>query len=553
MMTQFNGHWSGRENAVAGIFSLAGIAAMLFLWAGSAIAAPDDKRSERRPTSSDQSERSSRSEESSERTRQEPEEEKEEPPTPEELAVEISSLIQGGNLTEGVSLLERFDQICPPSADSAAPGVPDLEVLRLKRRLLERASGASGRAIFPQEGDDTGTDGHGHNHGQLDSIDTATRAQLNALRTHRNQSLRSCRDLLESGEFEHALTALDALTNGLETVPDPHVWSSARLLRAKCLASLGQIDSARGHVSQVCEYFHGPDAFGLQSICQPHSTVENFSEVIDYVLDAELFENGSSFVDLHPAKMITRVEPGEIARGRFLLINPSPVDACVTLYADGIVRERSFSSGVWDLVWDPYLSRRHRGAMRPVCIPPFGQVAINLEAPLLNDTRDQLVQISAGGHEIADWRFSTLTEDEPSLISEVVDASYNVFNPFYRTPVSHELYFRGKSRRITNFRVEASYPCHIEYFDAVTGKLLARDVEGDGYFDNFDFDQMGYDHDFNLFPDLALDPGRPVIPIELEITPIMLIPELERDVTLSVQILDGGQWLETAQDVVLFP
>lgn len=463
--------------------------------------------------------------------------------------MEISSLIQDGQLSEGIALLERFDQICPPSVDSPAAGVPNLEVLRLKRRLLERASVASGRSLFPEEGDEVGS----QRHGRLGSIDAATRTQLHTLRTYRNRSLRDCRDLLESGDYENALAALDALTNGLESIPDPHVWSSARLLRAKCLASLGRIDSARGHVSQVCQYFHGPDAFGLQSICLPHTTVEHFTEVIDYVLDAELFENGSSFVDLHPAKMITRVETGELARGRFLLINPSPVDACITLYADGIVRERSYSGGVWNLVWDPFLPPRHRGAMRPVCIPPFGQLAITLEAPLLNDTGDQLVQISAGGHEIADWRFSTLTEDEPSLTSEVVDASYNVFNPFYRTPVSHEMYYRGGHRQITNFRVEASYPCQIEYFDAVTGKLLARDVEGDGYFDNFDFDRMGYDHDYNLFPDLALDPGRPVIPIELEVTPIMQIPELEREVTLSVQIMEDGQWLETAQDVVVFP
>jgi hypothetical protein len=479
------------------------------------------------------------------------------PPTPEELAVEITTLIDAGQIREGISLLEKFDQISPPSSASPLAGVPGLEVLRLKRRLLERASGASGRSIFPgeetDEDKDKDKDKRPAGHGRLDAIDTATRRQLAELRTGRKQTLRGCRDLVESGEFEGALAALDALTNGLEAIPDPHVWSSARLLRAKCLAALGRMDEARGHVTQVCEYFHGPDAFGLLSISQPHTMVEQFVEVIDYVLDAELLEQGNSFVDLHPAKMITRVETGELARGRFLLINPSPVDACLTLYADGVVRERSYSNGEWNLVWDPFLPLRHRGAMRPVCIPPFGQLTIVLEAPLLSDTGDQLVQISAGGHEIADWRFSTLTADEPSLVSEVVDASYNVFNPFYRTPISHELYFRGSHRHITNFRVEASYPCQIEYYDAVTGKLLARDIEGDGYFDNFDFDRVGFDNDYNLFPDLTLDPERPVIPIELEVTPVMSIPELEREVTLSVQVFDQGQWLETAQDVVVFP
>ncbi|MCB1095954.1 MAG: tetratricopeptide repeat protein [Verrucomicrobiae bacterium] len=536
-----------------------------------ASAAPDDderpskgRRSEQRAEvrgnrdrgeSSSKRERGSRSETESDPPAASSPTEEEPSSTPEDLAGEITALINDGQVREGIALLEKFDEISPPSSLSPVAGVPDLEVLRLKRRLLERASGASGRSIFPGEesGDRMGKGKHAAAIGRLDAIDTATRQQLVTLRSSRKQTLFGCRNLIESGEFEGALASLDALTNGLEAIPDPHVWSSARLLRAKCLAALGRIDEARGHVSQVCEYFHGPDAFGLQSICQPHTTVEEFTEVIDYVLDAELLEQGNSFVDLHPAKMITRVETGELARGRFLLINPSPVDACVTLYADGIVRERSYSNGEWNLVWDPFLPLRHRGAMRPVCIPPFGQLTIVLEAPLLNDTGDQLVQISAGGHEIADWRFSTLTKDEPALISEVVDASYNVFNPFYRTPVSHELYFRGTDRHITNFRVEASYPCQIDYYDAVTGKLLARDIEGDGYFDNFDFDRAGFDNDYNLFPDLALDPGRPVIPIELEVTPIMPIPEIEREVTLSVQVYEEGMWLETAQDVVVFP
>ena len=479
-----------------------------------------------------------------------------EPPTPAELAAEIRSLIDAGEYAQGINLLEQFDHICPPPSSSPVAGVPDLQVLRLKRRLLERASGATGRPMFPE--DETAKEkGRGAtrpgSHLRLDGIDTATRQQLRDLRAHRKETLRGIRDLLEAGDYQGALASIDALANGLENVPDPHVWSSMRLLRAKCLSFLGDLDAARGHVAQVCEYYHGPEAFGLQSICQPHSTVDEFSEVIDYVLDAEILEPGAGYVDLHPAKMITRVEVDERARGRFLLVNPSPVDSCVTLYADGLVRERRFSHGIWELVWDPYLPLRHRGAFRPVCIPPFSQLTIVLEAPLLQDTPDQLVQISAGGHEVADWHFSSLTADEPSLVTEVVDASYNIFNPFYRTPVTHEMYYRGKGGHITNFRIEASYPCQIDYYDAETGKLLARDIEGDGFFDNFDFDRIGFDNDYNLFPDLVLEAERPVIPIELEISPIMLIPELERDVSLSVQVLDNGQWLETAQDVVLFP
>ena len=479
--------------------------------------------------------------------------------TAEELALEITSLLNDGKIDAGITLLEQFDEFCPPPASahdtSPVAGIHGLATQRVKRRLFERASIASGRPPIPGDSVRPAADRGQRNpfHPRLDVIDQSTRSQLSTLRDQRNAKLVRCRDLLEAGEVEAALAALDQLTDRLETIPDPHVWSTARLLRAKCLSQLGQMDAARGHIAQVCQYFHGPDAFGLQAACLPGSTIANFTEVVDYVLDEELFAQGNGFVDLHPKKMITRVEPGERARGRFLLINPSPVDACITLYADGIVRERSFSGGTWNLVWDPYLPPRHRGTMRPVCIPPFSQLTILLEAPLINDTGEQLVQISAGGHEIADWRFSTLTADEPALVSEVVDASYNEFNPFYRSPISHELYYRGSHRHITNFRVEASYPCHIEYYDADTGKLLARDVEGDGFFDNFDFDRIGFDHDYNLFPDLALDPSRPVIPIELEITPVMLIPDLEREVTLSVQVQQDGQWLETAQDVVLFP
>ena len=502
---------------------------------------------------------SSQEESGSDEHNEEPREENIPEFTAEELALEITSLLNDGQIDAGITLLEQFDEFCPPpaSAHDASPvaGMHGLATQRVKRRLFERASIATGRPPFPEDSVRPATDRGQHNpyHPRLDAIDQSTRSQLSALRSWRNATLVHCRDLLEGGEVEAALAALDRLTERLETIPDPHVWSTARLLRAKCLSQLGQMDAARGHIAQVCQYFHGPDAFGLQAACLPGSTIANFTEVVDYVLDEELFAQGNGFVDLHPKKMITRVEPGERARGRFLLINPSPVDACIALYADGVVRERSFSGGTWSLVWDPYLPPRHRGTMRPVCIPPFSQLTILLEAPLINDTGEQLVQISAGGHELADWRFSTLTADEPALISEVVDASYNEFNPFYRSPISHELYYRGSHRHITNFRVEASYPCHIEYYDADTGKLLARDVEGDGFFDNFDFDRIGFDHDYNLFPDLALDPSRPVIPIELEITPVMLIPDLEREVTLSVQVQQDGQWLETAQDVVLFP
>ena len=82
---------------------------------------------------------------------------------------------------------------------------------------------------------------------------------------------------------------------------------------------------------------------------------------------------------------------------------------------------------------------------------------------------------------------------------------------------------------------------------------MAFDSEGDGYFEDWVEDYVGLDRDYNLFPDLDLRAHEPVVPIELEVEPIMLIPELEREVALSVQVLDRGVWLETAQDVVLFP
>jgi len=332
-------------------------------------------------------------------------------------------------------------------------------------------------------------------------------------------------------------------------LPDPYAWSSLRLLRAKCLVGLGDVESARGHVSQVCDFYHGPDAFGLQSICQPNVVGDHFVEVLDYVLDAEILEPAHSYVDIHPKKMVTRVEEGEEARGRFLVINPSPVDACFTLWVDGSVWDRGFSNGTWHLTWDPYVSARHAGVNREVCIPPFGQLVVAIDAPLFGPVSNQIVQISAGGYEIGDWHFSTTDPDDPKLI----DASYSIWNPFYRTPISHELYYRGGDRTLSNFRVAASYPCAISYYNALTGELMAFDSEGDGYFEDWVEDYVGLDRDYNLFPDLDLRAHEPVVPIELEVEPIMLIPELEREVALSVQVLDRGVWLETAQDVVLFP
>ena len=269
-------------------------------------------------------------------------------------------------------------------------------------------------------------------------------------------------------------------------------------------------------------------------------------------------------IDLQPMTMQTRVEPGEVGRGRFTLSNPTAEPVEGILAALGVAGEVAWDGdeGIWNVVTDspPVVDPALR-LEQPVELDPGEQIQIVIEAnsagEVVASEQSVSIQWSSGGEEApleGTWKFaadSAAGEVAPTVA--VVNASRARRNPFYTVPFYHEIYFRSVKRgeQTANIRAVAKPACRIEIVTDGTGEFVAIDANGDGVFDGRG-DSVFNDSDNDGMPDIQADSGK-VVSIELHVYPGDR-PDGSKpgdeEIRIELQVEEGEVWVPHATDVL---
>jgi len=251
---------------------------------------------------------------------------------------------------------------------------------------------------------------------------------------------------------------------------------------------------------------------------------------------------------LDPVEMVTRVAADELARGRFLIYNPSLDEVIGTLALDGV---RGAAWSQTGLVWKVSLNSNglpERSANK-ISIPPGEAAVVFLEAQPAETNSPQVVRLQWDDRDDirAEWEYSMT--DTP-FETAVVTASYAEENPFYYTLFYHEIYYRGADEVVRNLRVTTSVPSRVELLSSYTGDFLAIDANGDGDFEDAG-DVMYQDGDLNGYPDLTLSPEHDTEAVELRVFPGTQTGSAEEEIDITIYIEENGSWHARGVDTLL--
>jgi hypothetical protein len=252
-------------------------------------------------------------------------------------------------------------------------------------------------------------------------------------------------------------------------------------------------------------------------------------------------------VDLQPIMTTTHVSTGELAHARFGIFNPS------TSAAAGRVKlvssDAQFEWTPTDQGWNVELSRGTAGiavSTNEIIIPPGSASALYFEALPSPSGATNRVSITWQGTSTAEavWECSA-SPDSRSVA--IVNASLAGENPFYAVPFYHEIYFRGATPEVRNFRVKTSEPCRVEILDATSDKLVAIEANGDGYFDG-PGDVLYSDSDGDGFPDFVLSKEHDAARFELLVYPASRADRGPGEIEVKLLMEENHDWVEQAAD-----
>ena len=228
----------------------------------------------------------------------------------------------------------------------------------------------------------------------------------------------------------------------------------------------------------------------------------------------------SRAVDLQPEASLTVVAVGEAARSRATLTNTS------SFVQDGkiLVRVPKGFAIEWESV-----GLTHRITLVPkwwasvpqadfkeVVLPPSGQVRIYLECRPAEDSMVEAElswQPREGAEEVVTThKFQFAPDRRPAAFVNAVRTNWHTS---YSVPIHCELLHRAQRTLVHDFRIVSDVdPCRIEYYEELTGKLLAIDSDGNGNFDG-EGDQVWQDSNGDGYPDFVLSKDEPLAGIEI--------------------------------------
>lgn len=263
--------------------------------------------------------------------------------------------------------------------------------------------------------------------------------------------------------------------------------------------------------------------------------------------------NRAEGVDLQPSdsRVLVSAPDREVGRTRFILTNASPFTVEGTLRISpeksSVTSWETGESGAYVIIGKVAEDsgeavngqRRLRllpGQQMPVFVergPEGGEEEVSVE--WTDGTRKQ----TAAGH----FYFSA---GLPA--ASVVNLGEFRLQAGWSVPLYHEIYYRGSNVHTENVRVTASEACRLEIFDCDTGRLLAVDADGDGYFTS-PGDRVLEDADGDHMPDLQVgDRAR-----ALEIFAWPAGPVGGEGIIISASLREpgtAGEWREDARNPV---
>jgi tetratricopeptide (TPR) repeat protein len=252
-------------------------------------------------------------------------------------------------------------------------------------------------------------------------------------------------------------------------------------------------------------------------------------------------------VDLQPRRAMMVPLEGLPARGLFTLTNPSggPVSGNLRFQGKGL----SFRPDALPMIGlDVAKAGGGETLSRAVTVPAGDFVAIDLSSdPQSAATAVSITWEPAQGKpQTAEW---TTDKAEDGVSLAVTDAAEYLDNPFYMIPFYHLLQYRDAFARAVDFRVVASAPARIEFYDA-DDRLAWVDADGDGAFVSTG-DIISQDMNRNGWGDITLNPDARETRFRMFVHPAAVVPGGE--LNLEIQMRDQGEWITHATDRLVFP
>ena len=257
-------------------------------------------------------------------------------------------------------------------------------------------------------------------------------------------------------------------------------------------------------------------------------------------------------IDIQPRRSISAALPAQPAYGRFYIHNPSTFTRRGELVLVGSIEDPKWDNREWLAVNASPLFE-HITLSHPLKLDAGATYVVDLTGLPREDGSGAEIKCEWIPDKGADsatgtWTYQTVEKTAATGIrTAVIDAHEQQGNPYYLLPIHHMAQRLDTAlEQSVDFTVAASQPTRIEAYDAVTGKLLAIDANGDGDFlDSGDL--IAADSNRNSWPELIFGKDQKLASLMMYVQPLS---DTAGDVNLAIKILASGEWRTDAIDVI---
>ena len=253
--------------------------------------------------------------------------------------------------------------------------------------------------------------------------------------------------------------------------------------------------------------------------------------------------------DLQPLRIQSHVLPGELARARFTLSNPTGGRLSGTISVEGahLAADWDDKTGTGRITLTGNEGAPSLG--HKVSLAGGEEYLIITDAPGAVEGRAGIRWApDSGTTQQVEWHIARTSTDGVNVA--ITNASLAGHNAFYALRLHHALSRRsGDASEPVDLRVISSIPVRIEYLSAGSGELLAVDANGNGALSD-PGDLLISDASQDGFADLLCPAGAPV-EVALLVYPLVTDqPMAGKELTLDVQLRGTSGWETAAKDVL---
>jgi tetratricopeptide (TPR) repeat protein len=257
-------------------------------------------------------------------------------------------------------------------------------------------------------------------------------------------------------------------------------------------------------------------------------------------------------IDIQPRRSFSAALPAQPAYGRFYIHNPSTLTRHGELVLSGAIEDPQWDNREWLAVTASPLFEAVK-LSHPLTLDAGATYVVDLTGLPREDgsgaeVKCEWVPDKGTDSATGTWTYQSVEKTAGTGIrTAVIDAHELQSNPYYLLPIHHMAQRLDTAlEQSVDFTVAASQPTRIESYDAVTGKLLAIDANGDGDFLDSG-DMIAADSNRNSWPELIFGKNQKLASLMMYVQPL---GEAGGDVELAIKILSNGEWHTDALDVI---